>query len=41
MDCKENNLSSEEKIFWYFAGFITMVGIYTIAWLIETLLSLR
>ena len=28
----------EDKIFWYFAGFITMVGILTITWLIETLL---
>ena len=31
----------EDKIFWYFAGFITMVGIYTVASWIDFLLSLK
>ncbi len=31
----------EEEIFWYFAGVTTVIGIYTIAWLIETILLLK
>ena len=35
---ESRQLLREDKLFWYFAGFITLAGIYTLALLIETLL---